>query len=97
MLIASLISLALASAPPEQPAKLGLCASCHGANGIATLPAHPHLAGQDEAYLRAALRAYRSGARQHAPMQAAIGAISDAELDALARYYASLPRDGATP
>lgn len=95
MLAILLFSAALAAGDP--PPKLGLCASCHGSNGIAVLPAHPHLAGQDEAYLRAALAAYRDGSRQHAPMQAALGALSDAELDALAKYFARLPRDGGEP
>jgi len=97
MLTISTFAMVLAAASPSPPPKLGLCASCHGANGIAVLPAHPHLAGQDEAYLRAALAAYRNGARQHAPMQAAVGVLSEAELDALARYFASLPRDGGEP
>lgn len=83
-----------AGTAPARPAQAGLCVACHGINGISTLPGHPHLAGQDEAYLRQALQQYRDGTRPSAPMRAAVGALSPADLDALARYYASLPRDG---
>ena len=51
-----------------RPAKLGLCAACHGENGISRVAGTPHLAGQDETYLRKALHDYRSGARKVAPM-----------------------------
>jgi len=76
------------------PPKLGLCASCHNVNGIATLPAHPHIAGQDAAYMRLTLARYRSGERNHPPMKAAVGALTEADLDRIVDYYAALPRDG---
>ncbi len=76
------------------PPKLGLCASCHNVNGIATLPAHPHLAAQDAAYMRLTLEKYRSGERRHAPMRAAVSALTQADLDRIVDYYAALPRDG---
>ena len=80
--------------PPPKPVRLGLCAACHGENGIAALPAHPHLAGQDAEYLRQSLAKYRSGERQSPQMQAILGAVSAAEQEALVLWYASLPRDG---
>ncbi len=73
------------------PAKLGLCASCHNEDGMATLPAHPHLAGQDAAYLRLALAKYKSGERDHAPMRAAVSALTQADLDRIVDYYSALP------
>ncbi len=82
------------AAPIERPAQLGMCASCHGVDGIAFAPGNPHLAGQDEAYLRLSLQKYKSGERRHPPMQAVVGALQDADLDALARWYASQPRQG---
>lgn len=69
------------------PARLGLCAACHGANGHASMPGVPHLAGQRLDYLREALKQYRDGRRNIPVMRAAIGPVSDAELDALARWY----------
>lgn len=83
-----------AGARAERPAKLGMCVSCHGVDGIAIAPGNPHLAGQDEAYLRSALARYRSGERVHPPMQAVSGALSDADIEALARWYAQQPRQG---
>lgn len=55
----------------------------------------PNLAGQRLDYLRAALAQYRDGRRDVAVMKAAIGPVSDAELDQLARWYsAQIPAAG---
>lgn len=78
------------------PAKLGLCASCHGIEGRSSIPGYPHLAGQDAAYLRAQLLAYRDGTRPHAQMQAIVGVLSEAEIDELSNWYAGRPC-AATP
>ncbi|MEW5296806.1 MAG: hypothetical protein WDW36_000058 [Sanguina aurantia] len=76
---------------PLPPARLGLCAACHGSNGHASQPGVPNLAGQNLDYLRDALKQYRSGRRDVPLMRAAIGPVSDAELDALARWYSAQP------
>ena len=80
-------------AQPPKPARLGLCAACHGENGIANGKGLPHLAAQDRDCLAAALRQYRDGERQPAAMRAAAGALSDRDIDALAEWYAAQPRD----
>ncbi|MET0229737.1 MAG: c-type cytochrome [Rhodanobacteraceae bacterium] len=92
VLIALLPSLAPASPLPAKPARLGLCAACHGESGNATQPGIPHLAAQDREYLAAALRQYRSGERPATAMRAASGALSDSDIDALAAWYAAQPR-----
>jgi cytochrome c553 len=92
VLIALLPSLAPAGSPPAKPARLGLCAACHGETGNATQPGIPHLAAQDRDYLAAALRQYRNGERSAAAMRAAAGALSDADVDALAAWYAAQTR-----
>lgn len=74
-----------------RPARLGLCAACHGADGHARIPGAPNLAGQNYQYLIGALHAYKSGARDVAVMRAAIGPLSEAELEQLAHWYAGLP------
>ncbi|MDW2980236.1 MAG: c-type cytochrome [Rhodanobacter sp.] len=80
------------------PTRLGLCAACHGANGHASMPGVPHLAGQRLDYLRDALKQYRDGRRNVPVMRAAIGPVSDAELDALARWYsAQSPQPQGSP
>ncbi len=83
--------LLTASPPPARPAKLGLCVACHGENGIAVTPDAPHLAAQREAYLVAALTAYRSGTRRHAAMQAVAGALGPRDIADTARWYATQP------
>jgi cytochrome c553 len=92
VLFALLPSLAPAGSPPAKPARLGLCAACHGETGNATQPGIPHLAAQDRDYLAAALRQYKSGLRSAPAMRAAAGALSDADIDALAAWYAAQAR-----
>jgi len=93
VLIAALLAAsqpAIADAPtatPARPARLGLCAACHGETGQAQIPGAPNLAGQKLDYLREALKQYRDGRRDVPLMRAAIGPVSDADLDALARWY----------
>jgi len=74
---------------PARPARLGLCAACHGETGQAVMPGAPNLAGQKLDYLTDALKQYRDGRRDAAVMRSAIGPVSDAELDALARWYSA--------
>ncbi|HEV2541005.1 MAG TPA: c-type cytochrome [Frateuria sp.] len=100
VLFAALLAAALPAfaAAPARPARLGLCAACHGETGIAQMPGAPNLAGQRLDYLRNALAQYRDGRRDVAVMRAAIGPVSDAELDALARWYsAQVPAAQARP
>ena len=84
--LAALPGVVQASAPP---ARLGLCAACHGENGQAQVPGVPNLAGQRLDYLRDALKQYRDGRRNVPVMRAAIGPLNAAELDALARWYSA--------
>jgi cytochrome c553 len=77
------------TAAPVQPSRLGLCAACHGETGHAVMPGVPNLAGQQLDYLRLALKHYRDGSRDVPLMRAAIGPVSDADLDALARWYSA--------
>lgn len=85
---------ATAVAAPPRPGQLGLCAACHGEDGIARVPGTPHLAGQDERYLIDALNQYRSGRRDVAAMRAVSGALSEADIAALARWYAAQTTHG---
>ncbi|MBD8525134.1 c-type cytochrome [Pseudomarimonas arenosa] len=81
-----------AQAAAAAPAKLGMCVSCHGTEGISSLPAHPHLAGQNREYLISAMQQYQRGERQHAAMQAMMGPLSEQDIKQLADYYGRLPR-----
>ena len=78
-------------AQAAKPAKLGLCAACHGENGISRVAGAPHLAGQDETYLRKALNDYRSGARNVAPMNSIANQLQPKDIAAFAKWYAEQP------
>jgi cytochrome c553 len=65
------------------------CVACHGNDGIGILPEYPSLTGQHEDYLEEALRAYRSGQRKNAVMAGMTSALTDEDIEALARYYAA--------
>lgn len=100
VLFAALLAAALPAfaTGPARPARLGLCAACHGETGIAQMPGAPNLAGQRLDYLRNALAQYRDGRRDVAVMRAAMGPVSATELDALARWYsAQAPASQAQP
>src|SRR5690606_38859836 len=63
------------------------CASCHGRDGHGREgDAFPIIAGQSEAYLLQALRAFASGARRSGIMQSAAARVDDAGLRALAAH-----------
>jgi len=78
--LTALLFATAAHAQPPKPTRLGLCAACHGENGVANVKGVPHLAAQDRDYLAAAMRA-------------AAGALSDRDIDELADWYAAQPRD----
>ncbi len=77
-------------------AKSATCVGCHGSNGIGNSPEFPNLAGQKQAYLAKQLKAFRSGKRSDPSMNAMVKALSDADIDNLAAYYASLSMGGAS-
>ncbi len=71
-------------------AKSAICAACHGANGISPSPLWPNLAGQKEAYLVKQIKAFKSGERKDPSMAPMVAALTDADIENLAAYYASL-------
>ena len=71
------------------------CASCHGVKGISDNDTWPNLAGQKAAYLAHILRAYKSGDQNDVMMTPLAQALSDADIQNIATYYASLSCSGA--
>ena len=67
------------------------CQTCHGLDGMATLPEAPNLAGQNEAYLVKALKDFRGGARKNDMMSLVVANLKDADIADLAAYYAAIP------
>lgn len=73
--------------------KVAVCAACHGADGKATAPIYPNLAGQNAEYLVSSLKAYRAGERaggMSAVMTPQAQALSDEDIADIAAYYSSL-------
>lgn len=68
------------------------CAACHGADGIAREREVPDLAGQHDLYLYNQLKAFKSGKRPHKEMRYMGRHMSDQEMQAIAEYYAGLPK-----
>jgi len=91
-LVAGLVSAqgALAGDPAAGKAKSVVCASCHGANGISTIPLYPNLAGQKAQYTVKQLKAFRDGSRPDPVMKGMTAGLSDADIDNLSVYYESL-------
>jgi len=87
--LALALSAPVLAAPPGKPARLGLCAACHGEDGVGRQGCGGTAARGD--YLREALRQYRDGRRDIPVMRAATGPLTDAELDRLAEWYSALP------
>lgn len=80
------------------PQRLALCASCHGANGNATLKGIPSLASQPALFLETQLVLIREGIREIPPMAGMLDGFTDAEITALATYFSakslsSVPND----
>ena len=71
-------------------AKAASCMGCHGANGVSAVPSYPNLAGQKAAYTVKQLKAFKSGARKDPTMNAMSKPLSNADIDNLAAFYASL-------
>lgn len=78
-------------------AKAASCGACHGPLGIAVAPDAPNLAGQPEMYLVAQLKAYRSGKRKHEVMTLMAKPLSDADIDNLAAWFASVKVEARAP
>jgi cytochrome c553 len=74
--------------------KVSMCIGCHGIPGYrASFPevySVPMIAGQNDAYIQAALRAYASAERTHPTMDAIAKSLSDQDVADLAAYYSKL-------
>lgn len=66
------------------------CVMCHGAEGISQMPNAPSLAGQPAIYLAEQLKNFRSGRRPDEVMGVIAKPLTDAEIDDLAAWYASI-------
>lgn len=65
------------------------CVSCHGVAGAGISPPPPVLSGQHQDYLQHSLMQYRDGSRSGTVMSAFAGTLSEDDIEAVTRYYAS--------
>ncbi|MFO0115303.1 MAG: c-type cytochrome [Betaproteobacteria bacterium] len=91
-------TVAQAQAPDKGNAAAGrqkavaICSGCHGMPGTKTafpeVYSVPKIGNQNEAYIVAALRAYRSGERYNSTMKALASSLTEKEVIDIAAYYA---------
>jgi cytochrome c553 len=71
--------------------KIAMCIGCHGIPGYKTAFPDvyhvPKIAGQQPAYLIAALKAYKDGARSHPSMRGIAASLTEQDMADLAAYY----------
>lgn len=87
-LVPGLLGLPDVCAQPSHRMLGDACAGCHGTRGHSASPM-PIIAGLPEAYLKQTLRNYKSGARPSTVMGRVARGYDDAEIDALAAFFAS--------
>jgi cytochrome c553 len=75
----------------------GMCARCHGANGISATKGVPHVAGQRPSYLYSKVKAYQTGTVADPAMASAVKVLNDEALVKISAYYASLEPAAPAP
>jgi cytochrome subunit of sulfide dehydrogenase len=85
VVVASIASAFAAS--PEPPAGAASCSGCHAANPAANTPV-PRLAGRNAVEIVTQMQAFRSGAQPSTVMDRIAKGYSDAEIAAIAAWYA---------
>ena len=90
-----------AAAPADKPVvgdaklahdqKIAMCIGCHGIPGYKTAFPDvyhvPKIAGQQQAYIVAALKAYKTGERSHPSMRGISASLNEQDMADLAAYY----------
>ncbi|THF60685.1 c-type cytochrome [Pseudothauera rhizosphaerae] len=66
-----------------------VCVACHAADGNSQLSANPKIAGQIPQYLEKQLHEFKAGVRQDPVMSAMAAIVEDADVPAVAQYFAS--------
>lgn len=91
-----LVLVLMPCAAGAEPAVLGVCKACHGADGSGMGKRYvPIISGIPAAHIEEALYAYIDGARQctvEPAMCSAAALLSDDDISQLAQHYSALPR-----
>ncbi|OOZ39353.1 cytochrome C [Solemya pervernicosa gill symbiont] len=73
-------------------AKARLCVACHGVEDVSVNPLWPSLAGQQALYMVKQMKMFKTGERKDPLMTPQSLNLSDADIENLSAYYASLKR-----
>lgn len=93
VLVAAAFSLPAIARDPARGAVVAAerCAACHGMDGKSNVAEIPRLAGQQAGFITLQMILFREGIRQVPAMQIPSEKLSDADVEALAAYFAGLP------
>jgi cytochrome c553 len=75
--------------------RIAQCKACHGQDGNSRMEKIPSIAGQPEFFILNQLILMREGVRRVEAMSAAVKGLTDAEIEALAKFFANLPAKGS--
>ncbi|MBF8269082.1 MAG: cytochrome c4 [Gammaproteobacteria bacterium] len=70
--------------------KTAVCVACHGNEGVSITPIWPNLAGQHAEYVRKQLHDFKDEKRKNPQMSPMATPLTDADIEDLSAYYASL-------
>jgi cytochrome c553 len=91
LFLATPLALAQSAAPLSAETLRAQCIGCHGIPGYKTAYPSvyhvPKIAGQQPAYIIAALKAYKSGERSHPSMRGIAATMTEQTMKELADYY----------
>lgn len=73
------------------------CQTCHGLDGIATMPIAPNMAGESAIYLQTQLKAFRSGKRVNEMMTVVAEPLTDKQIADVAAWYESIEVTATMP
>ena len=80
--------------------KTSMCVGCHNIPGyktaFPTVYSVPKLDGQHAAYIVSALKAYKSGDRNHPSMRGIAASLTDQDMADLAAFYSTNPAQSAS-
>ena len=90
LVLASSLATPLAFAGMDEgKEKAQVCVACHGADGNATIPTVPSLAGQPKQFIVSALFMFREGRRQNDQMTPFAANLKNVDLNDLALFFSS--------
>lgn len=96
LLAAAAFASSAAFASPPAAYIASNCANCHGTDGHAVGGGMPGLAGLSVAYFNEQMKAFRDGSRKATIMHQIAPGYTEAEIAALAEYFAAQPAGRAT-